>query len=391
MADTCTCIKCGRTKKETEFFKMKSGDRCDMCKQCLTMNIDNREPKTFLWILEKFDVPYIENTWISMCNRIYLKNPATFGPMSVMGQYLRSMNMSQYKPYTYADTERLNAEHKKSEEEAQARRLAAKELEQELQKKYEAGEISQAEYETYSSSTPSSADMETNTFIQPIGVNEEDITKDLTEEDMQYLALKWGVFYKPAEWIKLEELYQRYAAENDLNTDREDTLKKICKTSLKMDQALDLNDMQAFKNLSGVYDQLRKSAKFTEAQNKEDQVRSIDSIGELVAFVEREGGVIPGFEDPIEYPKDKVDFTIRDMQNYVNRLVRDELGLGDLIESFIKKAEEQKNQTVEDIIHTAFDDPEDNILTMEEMEDFQNFYLAEIEKESQKLAESFGM
>lgn len=389
MADTCTCIKCGRTKKETEFFKMKTGDRCDMCKQCLTINIDNRKPETFLWILEKFNVPYIENTWISMCNKIYLKNPAQFGPSSVIGQYLRSMNMSQYKQYTYADSDKLNYEHKKLEEEAAARREANKDLDAEVQKKYEAGEISDAEYKTYSAELSSAS--APNQFIATLGLTEDNLTEDLTDEDVKYLAVKWGVFYKPAEWIKMEELYQRYAAENDLNTDREDTLKKICKTSIKMDEALDIGDIQTYKNLSAVYDQLRKSAKFTEAQNKEDQVRSIDSIGELVAFVEREGGVIPGFEDPIEYPKDKVDFTIRDMQNYVNRLVRDELGLGDLIESFIKKTEDQKNQTVEDIIRTAFDDPETSIVTDEDMEDFQRFYMAEIEKESQRLAESFGV
>ena len=42
------CSKCGRELKETEFFKMKTGNRCDLCKDCLTQYIDNRKPSTFL-------------------------------------------------------------------------------------------------------------------------------------------------------------------------------------------------------------------------------------------------------------------------------------------------------------------------------------------------------
>jgi hypothetical protein len=50
---------------------------------------------------------------------------------------------------------------------------------------------------------------------------------------------------------------------------RIDTLKKICKTSLKMDQAIDSGDIDSYQKLSRVYDTMMKSAKFTEAQNKD--------------------------------------------------------------------------------------------------------------------------
>ena len=53
------CTKCKRNLKETDFFKLKTGERCDLCKDCLTQYIDNRKPSTFMWILEMFDVPYI--------------------------------------------------------------------------------------------------------------------------------------------------------------------------------------------------------------------------------------------------------------------------------------------------------------------------------------------
>lgn len=391
MADRLVCSKCGKSKRDVEFFKMKNGDRCDMCKDCLTMHIDNRKPDTFMWILEKFDVPYIEKMWITQTNKIYMKDPKKFGPKSVIGTYIRIMNMSQYSEYTFADSDRLNFENEKNDREAEARRQAAGKNEEwieELKHKYETGQISKAEYDTLSPETEALVDPNAD-FIQPVEVDEEAIRKELTDEDYKYLSLKWGILYKPSEWVAMETLYQKYVSEYDINVDREETLKKICKTSLKMDQALDVGDMQAFKSLSSVYDQLRKSAKFTEAQNKEEEVRELDSIGELVAFVEREGGIIPKFEDPIEYPKDKVDFTIKDMQNYVNRLVKEELGLTDIIESFIQKMEKQKTESLEDIMQNSFNEKkeEDESLSLEDSRSFMDFYEEEVMKEAMLLEE----
>ena len=40
-----------------------------------------------------------------------------FGSASVIGRYLRLMNMMQYRDYTYADTVRLAVEAEKKEQE----------------------------------------------------------------------------------------------------------------------------------------------------------------------------------------------------------------------------------------------------------------------------------
>jgi hypothetical protein len=87
-----TCEKCGRTLKETEFFKLKTGERYHLCKDCLTQYIDNRKPETFLWILKEFDIPYIKEVWVRQTNTAYTKSPVKFGPKSVIGGYIRSMN-----------------------------------------------------------------------------------------------------------------------------------------------------------------------------------------------------------------------------------------------------------------------------------------------------------
>ena len=147
------CVKCGKAKNETEFFKMKGGERCDMCKYCLTMYVDNRRPDTFKWILKKFDMPYIEKKWIEMANKKYLQNPAQFGPMSVIGTYMRTMNMDQYAKYGYEDTDYLNDLDKKmntAAKKAQEELGYNEKYEAELEKKFEAGEISESEYKTLS-------------------------------------------------------------------------------------------------------------------------------------------------------------------------------------------------------------------------------------------------
>lgn len=186
----------------------------------------------------------------------------------------------------------------------------------------------------------------------------------------------------------MEQLYNEYANEYELNVDREETVKKICKISLKMDQALDTGDIKTAKDYGSIYDQLRKSGKFTESQKKEEAKRELDSIGELVKFVEREGGIIPQFESPIEYPKDKIDFIIKDIQNYINNLVKDDLGLGNIIESYIEKMQKEKIETVEDIMNKGFNS-ENETLNEKDVAEFADFQASEIEKEAKALLDSF--
>lgn len=398
------CIKCGREKSEKDFYKRKNGERCEICKTCLTMHVDNRDPSTFMWILEKLDIPYIERTWIKMANEIYLKNPAKFGPMSVIGQYIRSMGMIQYRDYSFKDSDALNFAEQKKREEIENRQQRYKENEEyfaELQKKLEEGEISEAEYNTLASDNkdndPSRPDVPilTTTFIQPIEVNEEDIRTELEEEDMKYLALKWGTTYKPSEWVRMEELYLKYANEYELNVDRETTLRTICKMQLKLDQALDVGDTNAVRSLSSSLDQCRKSAKFTEAQNKEKEDKYLDSIGELVAFCEQKGGIIEQFpDDPDEYPRDKVDLTIKDLKAYTYNLAVNELGLSDLIESYIEKLEkaqaDEKAEVGDDLVVSADDIKAEDELADIDYYNFQNYEDSEIESDAKEMLELLG-
>lgn len=396
------CKKCGRERAATKFFKKKTKERIDICVDCLTMYIDNYDYTTFSWILEMFDIPYIKNVWIKMANDIYLKNPAKFSSRSVIGKYIRTMNMKQYADYCFADSDKLNMAQEMAKERREA--TVDKDYVLQLQKELEEGKISKAQYDTLSPETPSSIDKEEEEFIalkeeaiKPIqqGADEGEIRKQLTDEEYQYLLMKWGYLYQPSQLVQMEKLYNKYANEYELNVDREDTLKKICKTSLKMDEALDVGDTQSYQKLASVYDQLRKAGKFTEVQNKEEQERYLDSIGELVALCEHEGGPIKEFVDPDEYPQDKVDFTIKDLKSYNYNLATNELNLSDLIQTYIDKLDkaEQSGNDIDlnkGLITSKEEEAEEDTLSDQEAIEFQDYLDNEIERDAQMLLDSFG-
>ena len=98
------------------------------------------------------------------------------------------------------------------------------------------------------------------------------LISELTQEDKKVLAMKWGVLYRPEEWIELEKDYNNMMNSFDIqDADTINTLILICKTNLKMNQALDAGDIEGYQKLSKVSESLRKSAKFTAAQNKEQK------------------------------------------------------------------------------------------------------------------------
>lgn len=89
------CDKCGKTKNDNQFYTYKNGDKVEMCKDCLTMHVNNFEPETFLWLLEKMDVPYIESEWNVLRDRAFADDPNKVGGSAVFGKYLSKMKLKQ--------------------------------------------------------------------------------------------------------------------------------------------------------------------------------------------------------------------------------------------------------------------------------------------------------
>ena len=383
------CQKCGKMLDEdTQFYTYKDSTKTEMCKKCLTMHIDNFDENTYLWLLEKMDVPYIPEEWNVLRERAYAKNPNLNG-MSVFGKYLSKMKLKQYKQYGWADTEKLNA---LNDEKRAIQKEERKKFEEEIKKQFEAGEIGEAEYKTMISAETQNKEYMSRPIAQPefsqdkyFSENNEivqeqmnSLISELTQEDKKVLAMKWGVLYRPEEWIELEKDYNNMMNSFDIqDADTINTLILICKTNLKMNQALDAGDIEGYQKLSKVSESLRKSAKFTAAQNKEQKNDYVDCVGELVTMCEKDG-FIPRFETDI--PQDKVDLTLKDMENYLYKLVTQDLGFGQQIEDALKKIQIQKemNENVEDILED--DDP--TTLIDQDYEEFYNSVNEQKEQDS---------
>lgn len=348
----CYCEVCGRTMDEGQFYlsrnieKYPPNGRLKQCKKCLTMYVDNWEPKTFLPILEEVDVPYIKQEWDTILEREVAKgDPSKLTGMTILGKYLAKMRIKQFKDARWADSERLQqeADNKKR---AVLRSMGTSD--EEIEKTIADDAAREVARPKGVKTSPGAAPVQ-----EDIDEEEENLALGLTDEDITYLRLKWGKGYTHSQWVQMEQLYNDMCASYDIQTaGHKDTLKMICKTSLQANEAIDMHDIENFQKLSKVYDILMKSGKFTAAQNKEQNGEFVDSVGELVALCEKQG-FIPRYYQAT--PADVVDQTLADLQKYTRRLIEDEMGLGDQIEAATKKlleaqANENKIDDEDDII-----------------------------------------
>ena len=370
MADinkTYYCKTCGRTMDGDQFYasnrlvRYPDDGKLPECKKCITRHVDNWNPRTYLWILEEIDVPYIEDEWNKLLER-YGKDRTKITGMTILGRYLSKMKLNQYNMYKWEDTEKI-----KAKAEAEKRDVMARQG-------YSGEEIEQAIAADFTPAKPIGMDEPTREEPAPIDAFEPvGFEDDLTEEDKIYLSIKWGKTYKPYEWVQLEKYYQEMMQSFDIQTpSHEDYLKLICKTSIKAHQLIDLGDIEGFQKMSKVYDALMKSAKFTAVQNKAESGEFVNSISELVLLCEKEEGFIPRFYT--DKPKDKVDETLADLRGYTNTLVTEEMNLGNLIESAVKALQRQAEQAEDEDI-----DDDDEILDMDTLDelkdsDFEDHY-----------------
>lgn len=93
--------------------------------------------------------------------------------------------------------------------------------------------------------------------------------------------------------------------------------------------------IDGFNKLARTYDLLRKSAKWTANQNKEDKQEEFNCIGKIVEFCERNGGKIPRME--LDIPLDVIDKVIADLKKYNYDLIMTDPSLGQQIETYLLK------------------------------------------------------
>ena len=388
MADNRTfyCEKCNRTMSAEQFYGSNNLDKypegkLKQCKKCISMHVDNFNPDTYLWILQECDVPYVQDEWNKLLAS-YGKDKSKLTGMTILGRYLSKMKLKQWRDYRWEHTDYLQE-------------VANKKIEETMKRQgYDAVQINEAVTKaTFTIPDEILKEPEYTPYTGPTGYFEEDdyfaqqsgedtsFDDDLTEEDRTYLRLKWGKTYKPEEWIKLEQLYEEMMSSYDIQTAGHiDTLKLVCKTSLKANQLLDIGDVDGAQKMIKMYDGLMKSGKFTAAQNKAESGEYVDSISELVAICEKDGFIPRYYTDG---PQDKVDRTLQDLQSYTYNLVTEEMNLGNLIESAIKQIEEEKQREAdgaseaadeEELMEAAlFEDGATKVLTDSDFEEFREF------------------
>ena len=351
--------------------KYPNEGKLNQCKKCITMHVDNWNPDTYLWILQEIDVPYIPDEWNKLM-AVYAKDRSKVTGISIIGRYLSKMKLKQFRDYRWKDNDFLQE-------------LNNSKIEQTMKRQgYDAQQIAQAinkatfDMPTEELSEPEpppqifEEDFEEDYFAQQSG-SDSDFNDDLTEEDKIYLRLKWGKTYKPEEWIRLEQLYNEMMDSYDIQSAGHiDTLKLICKTSLKANQLIDIGDIEGFQKMSKVYDSLMKSGKFTAAQNKTESGEYVDSISELVELCERQGYIERFY---IDEPNDKVDETIKDMQHYTKALVEKETNLSALVEQAVKQNMKEDEAATDDSDEIIFDDIDEveKELTDNDFVDFVDF------------------
>lgn len=378
MSAQCYCKTCNRTMGEEQFYtshntvKYPPNGKLPECKKCITRHVDNFNPETFLWILQEVDVPWVPEEWQKLMVK-YAKDREKLNGTTILGRYLSKMKLKQFKDYRWKDNEHLK--------EMAANKLKITMMQQGYDENDIALAIDKQDYAIPSEELlpPPPPPEEENLQEEDYFDRDTDITfnDDLTDDEKTYLRLKWGKTYKPEEWVKLEQLYEEMMGSYDIQTAGHiDTLKLICKTSLKANQLLDLGDVDGAQKMIRMYDSLMKSGNFTAVQNKTESGNFVDSIGELIEMCEKQGYIERYY---IEQPNDKVDFTIKDMQRYTRTLIEEETNLSNMIEMALKQnaKEDEDSKTndeleIVDDVDLALEDLE-QVITDKDFDDFNEF------------------
>ena len=149
----------------------------------------------------------------------------------------------------------------------------------------------------------------------------------VNEKYIMDLKHKWGGNYDNDELAYLEDLYKGLLLTQNVNVDQ---AQKICKLSLEIDSRIRSGDKDVDKFLSS-YDKLVKTAEFTPKNTK--NVNDFDSFAEVGLWLEKRGHQNKFYDN---VTRDVIDETLKNIENYNQRLYINEGGIGDEITQRIK-------------------------------------------------------
>ena len=178
--------------------------------------------------------------------------------------------------------------------------------------------------------------------LREVGMVEEEIPL-LHEQKIKEMRKVWGGNYSEEELYYLDDLYKGLLLAQNVNGALQvDQARKICKLSLEVDSRIRAGDKDVDKFLSS-YDKLVKIAEFTPKNTK--NAIDFDSFAEVGMWLEKRGHVNKFYDGTT---RDIIDESLKNIENYNQRLYVNEGGIGDEITERLK-ALESANELEENV------------------------------------------
>ena len=161
--------------------------------------------------------------------------------------------------------------------------------------------------------------------LKECGLMEEEIP-EVKDKRYSELRRKWGENYDNDELNHLEDLYRGLLNTQNINGALQiDQAQKLCKLSLEIDNRIRAGDKEVDKFMSS-YDKIIKSAEFTPKNAK--NATDFDSFAEVAYWLEKHGKINKFYDN---VTRDVIDESIKNIENYNQRLYVNEGGIGEEI------------------------------------------------------------
>ena len=151
----------------------------------------------------------------------------------------------------------------------------------------------------------------------------EDELPGISDDKRARLKKTWGATYDDEALEYLDSLYQGLLSTQNINGKLQmDQAQKICKMSYEIDRRIE--EGSDFDKLLSSYDKLVKAAEFTPKNVK--NINDFDTFGEAVKWMEKNGWRNRFYDN---VTRDVVDETMKNYQNFAQRLYTNESSIGD--------------------------------------------------------------
>lgn len=175
----------------------------------------------------------------------------------------------------------------------------------------------------------------------------------LHEEKIRKLKSRWGANYDDEALEYLENLFKGLMATQSVNGALQvDQALKICKMSFEIDNRI--REGSDFDKILSSYDKLVKCADFTPKNVK--NINDFDTCGELIKWLEKKGWKNRFYDN---VTRDIVDESIKNFQNFNQRLYTNESGIEDEINRRIEALKTTKEMENYYSDNKTYDDLED--------------------------------